>query len=482
MRRHISAQLLLGAASIAVAPPALAQTAVTDPAQELQAAQQAIDRAQTAVEQAQFALDKAREALKAAREASSSARGAAGLPVPDMLVDSARRADRSAAPPVETAASGTTSKPAAPVMGIPVHPAGAAVASEGGELAAGGDKSDFGKGLARSIVNGPNSSPLKSSQTPDLQFIASAKDKIGSIAWTLDLKSNPSPGWMSADQLTFTASSKLDDNSNADIVGLDGFSNGAELKFAWTHYATRFVPPKPTDRGNIEEAERRCAEVEKDPAKCDAYGYSDGGVSVFVKKYYPEGLRPLLDLILPEPVWYYGAGFNTNQASYKYLDRAAFAPKKDDHFGYGGTVFGGAVLPRGLTSIGASIDYKRKYKAADELTLCQPLSGSIQSQCYTLPDGAPTRQDAAIFGVELRHAFAAKSGASGLAVAPKASFDVANDAWSIDVPVYFVGDGAGKLRGGVRGVYLNQEAKDGGREDSFAVGLFVGVPFTVFKP
>ena len=60
------------------------------------------------------------------------------------------------------------------------------------------------------------------------------------------------------------------------------------------------------------------------------------------------------------------------------------------------------------------------------------------------------------------------------------TIDVTSGEYSIGAPVYLVTDGDGKLRGGVQGTYTNKKDKDGKRKGDFALGLFIGVPFTIF--
>jgi hypothetical protein len=67
------------------------------------------------------------------------------------------------------------------------------------------------------------------------------------------------------------------------------------------------------------------------------------------------------------------------------------------------------------------------------------------------------------------------------AIAPQFSYDLVGDAYGVDVPFYLVGDGKGKLRGGFRLGYTNQKKADGGRDDDISLGVFLGVPFSVFR-
>ncbi|MEG3148011.1 hypothetical protein U1839_25455 [Sphingomonas sp. RT2P30] len=465
MRRLLA--FCLASTALMTAPAGFAQTLSADRVAALAAAERAADDAERAADEAERATAAARRAATAAREAANQARVAMGLPA----IPAAPAARR------EVASNTSPGQAPDPNENLAVtHENGAPRRMAGSE-----GNGAFADALASSVANGANGSPLKSTPTPDLQFVASAKDKVGSLAYTLDLSRSSNGRYLSADQLSITASTALDDDGNSELVALDGFSNGTEVKLSYTHFGSR-MDLNGEEKSEVAEARRRCLEIPGNSATvCNPYAYKTG-VSSFVAKYYPGGLDSLLDHVLPGSVWFAGLAFTGNQASYKYLDRTSFAALKTSHFGYGGTLFGGLLFGHGQTSLIGSFDYRRKYKAADPVEVCQPVTGTVQTQCITLADGAPIRSTHEIFGLEFRHAFPVSIGSfARLAIGPRVLTDVSNHSYSVEFPIYFVGDGTGKLRGGIRAVYLNEKAKTGGREDSLAAGVFVGVPFSAFR-
>ncbi|MBD8548851.1 hypothetical protein [Sphingomonas sp. CFBP 8760] len=60
------------------------------------------------------------------------------------------------------------------------------------------------------------------------------------------------------------------------------------------------------------------------------------------------------------------------------------------------------------------------------------------------------------------------------------SYDTSNDILSLDVPVYIARDDAGQLRGGLRAIYTDRPDPTGGRTDDLSIGIFIGVPFSIF--
>jgi len=461
MRRALAALL-----AASTATTAFAQAAPPDRAALLVAAEQAADQADQAAAEAEHAMVAARKAAQSARDAVAAARAAMGV----------------AAIAPKPAAHVATASPATGGLdqneNLPVDQPTAAQVEP--TTIGKADKDVLKTAIASSVANGPNSSALKSSPTPDLQLVAGDKDKVASVSWTLDLNSTSHGNTLNADQLTVSASAKLDDSGTTSIAGLDGFGSGAEIKLAYTHYSTG-VSLSGKEKDPVSVARANCLQSPlSKPADCDPYKYATG-VSTFVSKWNAAGLAPLLDEVLPGPVWFYGVNFTGNPATYKYLDRASFSTKKDNDFGFGAGLFGGVLLGHGQTSITASFDWKRAFTEQTSITLCQGVSATVQTQCLTAADGTPTRSSKALLGLEFRHAFPVGIGPFGsVAIAPKFEADAKNDAYSLSMPLYLVGDDTGKLRGGVQTVYTNMKAKDGSRDTDFTLGLFVGVPFSAF--
>jgi hypothetical protein len=351
------------------------------------------------------------------------------------------------------------------------------------------------------VANGLNDSPLKSSAAPEAQLLASTDEKVASISWTFrtdgDRPESPdSKGRWSLSYWDFklTAQTSLDkENDNTNLLTLDGFPGGTEVKFGVTWFGGTFSEANSDDEKReialarkkcVEEAAPRNLSLAELTVLCDVdAGGHRGSVSSFLDRYNRAGLKLLQKQWFPEGYFPFAGGeVKANQDSYNYLDRAAFATVKESKFGYGATVFGGVVSSSSLTSLMASFTYSKRYDAQKPVMICQPITPAPQTQCITAPDGAPDRVTHAIFSAEVRHAFAIPVGDHArFAVAPKASFDTKDKSYSVDVPFYFAGDGTGKLRGGIRASYVNQKDPAGGRKDDVTLALFVGVPFTIFR-
>ena len=468
-------------ACIGLLAPAAGQAAPQD---------DAIAAAERAAEEAEHAASAARQAMVSAETAARAAR---------MAANAARAA--------MAGQGATVSAPPAPERGRTV------VVNENLDVGGGGDRADrSGKApqdrmaierealtahLSETVLNGTNDQTVKVNSAPDFQILAAEKDKEASVAFTVDLSGPYSGDYISVEKLTLTGSTKLDDSGKkADFGGLKKFANGTTIGFTYTNFITRTEWGQPTAdiegraikncmaRATTEEQKKKCdPDPNIAPDAKDKDEYYQRGWSQFIADYGDDGdLDLLLNRVSPGGVGYWGWDFKGNQSGFKFIDRAAFAEKKESHFGFSGTLFGGALLSNQRTSFTGSVTYKRDWEAKDAVNLCQAAPSSTLTQCLTSQDGPPDRKNQAIIAVEGRHEWPVPIGKfPTLAISAEVAADVKNDAWSVTVPLYFAGDKDGALRAGLRGVYANvKDEKNGGRDDDFQLGLFFGVPFSVF--
>lgn len=462
---------LVSSAAIALAllaQPVAAQTAaqpapVRDPmAEVLAAAERAAAQAERAAEEARKAYQSAQEAASGARAAVNFARQSMGLPPS----------------PAPALASSTPSTP----MSVEDEnlPVGNSAGHRSGSDLAAADEADaaasFRQGLAVSLANGPAGGGPKASYRPELQLLASSTEKEASLALNFDISTSLKEGQLSSNQFGLTFTGKLDDDKDAKLVGFDGFPNGGKIELGFTHYWGSYHLDG-IEKTGVAKARANCeAKLGKGEKACDPYEYKTG-VSEFVKEYAPAELNELLKAVMPGTTWFMGGSLSGTQSRFKYLDRASFSMKKVDHFGYSAAVYGGALFDSGLTSLSGRFEYGRAYEDADPVTICQPITGTVQSQCITAADGKPTKTDMGIVSVEVRKAIPIGNALDSIAIAPKFSYDVVNDGYSVSVPLYLATDSTGALHGGIRALYVNEKDKTGARKGDFTLGLFVGVPF-----
>jgi hypothetical protein len=344
----------------------------------------------------------------------------------------------------------------------------------------------FRDGIQESVANGPGYRSHKTTGSPEFQLVASDDKKVASLSLTMDVSGMPAEGGdkLNSTMLTLTASTELASSGPTSFGDLNGLANGTEVKLSLTHYESRFTP-QDLNFAAVDAARTAClskpAPNPEAPPECRPDEYP-GGVTAFVMEYNPKQVRSFVDSVLPGPVIFYGVEGKASQAKFDYLDQVAFTQKKASRFSFSAGLFTGAILNSGNTSLGGSLTWARQRKAQDPITLCQAINAIPQTQCITAAAGLPKLKEKLIVAGEVRHAFSASMGNfAKFAIAPQFSYDLLSDAYGVDVPIYLAGDGKGKLRGGIRAGYTNEKKVGGGRDDDFTLGVFLGVPFSVFR-
>ncbi|MEP2235751.1 hypothetical protein [Hyphomonas sp.] len=343
--------------------------------------------------------------------------------------------------------------------------------------------------LAASAATGVSGRSLRSTPAPEFEFLVSADDSTASLSLTFDLSStnDPRTGRYSAEQLNLSGTTSLSDGEGS-FLGLDSLNNGTEFKLSYVSYFTGNSgltnrQASLERRRVILDAVRACESVRA----VDQCNPNDPATTItqFVRTHLsPARARRLIDSATPDNLAYLGIEGSASQQNFTFFQPDTILTESDSRFGFGGTIFGGMLFGEGLrTSLGGSFTYSRRYRAQSSVTLCQPNDETNLTQCRTAAAGTPARNTRSIIGLELRHAAAAPFGEySSLAIAPEVNFDLESDDFSIDVPIYFIPKDGGHLRGGLRASYVNARDSNGDRNGDFSLGMFVGVPFSLFGP
>lgn len=344
-------------------------------------------------------------------------------------------------------------------------------------------KAMFNVVLRDLTADGPGYGNHASSIAPEFSVVASDDSKQARIALSFDI-SNPFAGTgLSHTTLTVVGTTDLAKKGPTSFGDFaSGLTGGTAIELALMHYAGT-AKLNELDYEPVDEAKRACenehAGATDLKALCDPAKYKTG-VSMFVSEYNRAGLRRFLDSGLPGDIEFFGIKGKASQTDFSYLDQAAFATKDETRFSFTLTALYGRLLASGRTSLTASFTYGRNDKADDDITLCQPVNAT-QTRCITAAGGPPKRMTRSVLSFEARQAFGGEAGPFRLAVAPLISYDLKNEDFAADFPIYLIGDGNGKLRGGFRITYENAKKATGGRKDDVKFGVFVGVPFSLFN-
>lgn len=317
---------------------------------------------------------------------------------------------------------------------------------------------------------------------PELSFVATDDEKVAKVSFSFDLSNPFADAGLSHTTLNLTGTTELAKKGPTSFGDFaSGLTGGTSIELGFIHYSggTKW---NELNYAPVEKAIENCRDQHVSAANaaalCDPAKYKTGA-SMFVHEYNRAGLRTFLDSALPAEISFFGIKGKASQVDFTYLDQAAFATKDVSRFGFSLTALYGALLRSGRTSLNTAFTYGRDDKADDEITLCQA-ANATQTRCITAAGGPPKRKNRSVLSVELRQAFGPRGKSTRFALAPLLSLDFKNKDFAVDLPIYLVGNGAGKLRGGIRITYENTKSASGGREDDVKFGAFVGVPFSLF--
>lgn len=297
-------------------------------------------------------------------------------------------------------------------------------------------------------------------QGEELQVSTSTEDSA--LTFRAELPTGPSQ----TNSFQLILSTPLNDDEDNKPASLDALANGSKVTLRWG----RFELGDPTDTPYTLELEREavedCEEEEADDSLCDDAGEA-------VRKYRKTEYRRYLAQKIPNGATDYGIDATVGINDFEWVDATTLLPQKKRHTDWAVAAHIAHYLPG--TAITGSVAYQRAYKAAEEGTICPPTS-TDPADCVQARGAAPTRDKNLLISAGLRHRFVGGDGnLLNLAVAPEITYDVVDDIWGIDVPVYVVADKEGGLTGGIRFGYRSD------RENKFSVGLFVGTTFGFFQ-
>ncbi len=185
----------------------------------------------------------------------------------------------------------------------------------------------------------------------------------------------------------------------------------------------------------------------------------------------PEGYR---SRFLPKgaKLSFMGIDASFGREDHTYLDRAAFKLPSVPRTSWEAGAYYGQINSDLTFSWRIRGVYGQTYKDNDEAPLCRTVSIPAGTECIKGPDGAPLRQRTGLFSVEARKLVTVSDGTQ-IAIAPQITYKTKDSNIGVEVPIYLVPDEKGKLSGGIKAVYNS-------KGDEFAVGVFVGVPFSIF--
>jgi hypothetical protein len=249
---------------------------------------------------------------------------------------------------------------------------------------------------------------------------------------------------------------------------LDSLANGSRVTLSWGHFGVGDADEDSVATEIANTAQQACKDAEGvDDLDCTNSGY-------YVHTYALPRYREYLFHTIPAGATDFGFDATIGINDFEWVDPATLGQRREQHTDWSVAAHVAHYWPG--TALTASASYQRAYEAADEERLCPPNPVDPATQCVTARGAAPARNEHFLLSVGARHRFTGVDGRLlPLAVAPQVTYDVIDDVFGVDVPIYLLAGPDGGLTGGVRLSYRSD------RDDHFMVGLFFGAAFNVLQ-
>lgn len=264
-----------------------------------------------------------------------------------------------------------------------------------------------------------------------------------------------------ADRFSLKVSTPLHGGDNAMPASLDALANGTRVTLSWGRFGFPTFRPDDRARAISQQAQTACRRAEPGQINCDDTGYA---TRHHARRLYPQYLSHSLSAATD-----FGVEATAGINDFEWTDPVTGTTQQARHTDWSAAAHLDIYLPGTQTAFAFSASYQRAYKAAEEQQYCPP--NALPAACVTARLAAPTRDENLLLSAGLRHRVMGDGILLNLAVAPVVTYNVLDDIWGVDVPVYFLPGDNNSLTGGIRFGYRSD------RDNAFTIGVFVGESF-----
>jgi hypothetical protein len=168
--------------------------------------------------------------------------------------------------------------------------------------------------------------------------------------------------------------------------------------------------------------------------------------------------------------WVMTTDLSLGERSFSFLDATTLTAGKKSGSSYAiSASVGKLILGEHDIYWGLGYSDERSFKAGDKMQLCQPIGTDGALRCSEAVLGEPKREHKKIVFTELRTLLSERFG-----LRPRINYESEDSVLGYQLQVYFIPNGDKALTGGLDFGYRDDD-------NDFTVGLFVGVPFSVFQ-
>ena len=172
-----------------------------------------------------------------------------------------------------------------------------------------------------------------------------------------------------------------------------------------------------------------------------------------------------------------GVDGSYGRKEFKALSRSDFAVSSIDKNDWELGAYFGLIGPTLDWSLRLRGVYGRVHESPDEVQFCRATAEGTGQECISGPDGNPVSSKTGLVSIEGRRLFKLTDGQK-IGFSPQVTYDIKDKSFRAEVPVYLSPDKDGALSGGIKFGYNSKS--ENSKKDDFAIGLFVGLPFSIF--
>ena len=167
-----------------------------------------------------------------------------------------------------------------------------------------------------------------------------------------------------------------------------------------------------------------------------------------------------------------GADASMGRDDHTYLDRTNFKLLTKPRTSWEVAIYAGWINADARFSLRGRLVYGQNFVDNDEAEICRTVSIPAGPECIKGPDGSQMRKRSGLVSVEARQ-LVTMNDRTTIALAPQVTYRSEDHNLGVEVPIYLAPDSKGQLSGGLKAAYNS-------KGDEFSIGIFVGVPFSIF--
>jgi hypothetical protein len=276
---------------------------------------------------------------------------------------------------------------------------------------------------------------------------------------------------------SLTAAAPL--NKTADdttIANLDGLTNAASIEFGFSRFVAqgkRQATHVASKTAELDVICKRVFQARKVRDGTDAPEKIEGCDSNLVATYGSEEDKHAFESsfwdIGHSNRWLWGGSAKLGFQDFEYVTTTESAKQKRNETPWSLGLWGAVQPGDRQLLLSATVQYQRSFKEGNSATICPvPTSNATSVSCITGPFESPKQVTKKLLTLEVR----ARPSDVGIALAVTRDFET--KVTGVELPAYFVADKDSKLTAGLKAGWRSDSKKG-------TVGLFVGVPFGLYK-